>query len=51
MPPFSTYDNWKLRSPDDERGLDEYDEPFPEEEFEPEPFPIECDDLEFLAAD
>lgn len=33
-----SYDAWKLRSPDDDR-----DEP--EDEWEPEFMPVECDDL------
>lgn len=41
---FSTYDQWKLRSPDDEY-FDLYGE---EPEFEPEIYPVEFDDLEFL---
>lgn len=39
---MSTYDDWKLRSPDDEYPQEE------EPEFEPEFLPLEFEDLEFL---
>ena len=38
-----TYDTWKATNPDDE-----FLGPEPEEEWEPEVYPVGCDDLVFL---